>query len=242
MLRNSFENRLVGLLRKAGVPGQDEDEMIKLYEDALSVSESGYRIVHKRDVDEIFVNNYNDEWIINWNGNIDISFCFDFFAVITYISDYYGKDDSGTLHHIREALKESTNDDFKAKMLLVAQTFLTHRQIGECEAYFRILPHLHLKDSNVETVFVATGFNKNRSKFLKQITEEEAKKYPNIVKIERKTGILIEKPSLLDKYERMDKQINEALDLLTYLQFSKKFSSSNIEPKEGDLQSKSIPK
>ena len=56
-----LKNRLVGLLRKVGVPGQDEDEMIKLYENALSVSESGYRIVHKKDVDEIFVNIYNPE-------------------------------------------------------------------------------------------------------------------------------------------------------------------------------------
>ena len=28
-------------------------------------------------------------------------------AVITYISDYYSKDDSGTLHHIKEALQNS---------------------------------------------------------------------------------------------------------------------------------------
>ena len=40
----------------------------------------------------------------------------------------------------------------------------------------------------------------------------------------------------------MDKQINEILNLLTYLQFSKKFSSSNIEPKDGELLSKLITK
>ena len=235
--------RLLALLRKANFSKEENDEkLIQEYEQALSVSEIGYRLLLERDVDEIFVNNYNEEWIINWDGNIDISFCFDFFAVITYISDYYGKDDSGTLHHIKEALKQAGNDNLKSKMSLVAQTFLTHRQIGECEAFFRILPHLHLKDSNTHTVFVATGFKQNRSKFLKPITKEEAKRYPNIVKIERKTEMLIEKPSLLDKYVRMDKIINEALNLLTYLQFSKKFSSSNIKPKEGELQSKLIKK
>ena len=154
---------------------EDDEKLILEYEKAISLSEIGYRLVLERDVDEIFVNNHNEEWIISWNGNIDISFCFDFYAVITYISDYYGKDDSGTLHHIKQALKHANNDDLKSRLSLVAQTFQTHRQIGECEAYFRILPQLHLKDSNVETVFVATGFLKNMSKFLKAIKEEEAK-------------------------------------------------------------------
>ena len=134
--------------KKANFSKEETDEkIIEEYEQALSVSEVGYRLILERDIDEIYVNNYNEEWIIIWDGNIDISFCFDFFAVITYISDYYGKDDSGTLHHIREALKKSGNDDFKAKMSLVAQNFLTHRQIGECEAYFRILPALNPKNN-----------------------------------------------------------------------------------------------
>ena len=81
-----------------------------------------------------------------------------------------------TLEHCTILNKlHANNDDLKSRLSLVAQTFQTHRQIGECEAYFRILPQLHLKDSNVETVFVATGFLKNMSKFLKAIKEEEAK-------------------------------------------------------------------
>ena len=38
----------------------------------LKISTGGYKIVHKRDIDEIYVNNYNKEWIKSWNANMDI--------------------------------------------------------------------------------------------------------------------------------------------------------------------------
>ena len=131
------------------------------YHNALGVSENGYRIILKRDVAETMVNNYNPEWILNWNANMDIQLCLDFFAIITYISDYYSKDDSGTMRHIKEALKSAGNEPLLKRLSLVVQKFLTHRQIGESEAYYRILPHLHMKESNVEAVFVQTGFKEN---------------------------------------------------------------------------------
>ena len=80
---------------------------------------------------------------------MDLQFCLDFFAFITYISDYYSKDDSGTMKFIKEALKNAENENLRSKLSLVAHKFLTHRQIGKCEAYFRILPHLLMKDSNI---------------------------------------------------------------------------------------------
>ena len=36
------------------------------------------------------------------------------------------------------------------------------------------------------------------------MTDQEAERYQNIVKIEGKSGVLMEKPSLIDKFERMD--------------------------------------
>ena len=110
---------------------------------------------------------------------MDLQLCLDFYAIITYISDYYSKDDSGTMKFIKEALKQAGNESLKSKLSLVVHQFLTHRQIGECEAYFRILPHLHMKHSNIEAVFVQTGFEQNRSKFLKKLTESEAEQCAN---------------------------------------------------------------
>ena len=141
------------------------------YEQALSVNKKGYSIHYKRDVDETMVNTYNPEWISAWNGNMDFQLCLDYFAVITYISDYYCKDDSGTMKMLQEAMKDSSNEDLRSKLRKMVSVFLTHRQMGESEAYYRIIPSLHMKDSNVKTVFAQTGFNPSR--YLEKVEEKD---------------------------------------------------------------------
>ena len=125
-----------------------------MYEEALTFSSPGYSVVLARDIDELFVNNYNSEWIKAWRGNMDIQVCLDFFAVITYITEYYMKDDTSTMKFLMDALKGSEADTLKEKMQVVMNMFITARQMGEAEAYYRILPELHLKESNCTTVYV----------------------------------------------------------------------------------------
>ena len=81
-------------------------------------------------MDELFINPYNKEWMKAWNANMDIQVVLDFFAVITYVTDYYAKDDTGKADVIKQMLKESQCQSLKEKMRIVANTFLTHRQIG----------------------------------------------------------------------------------------------------------------
>ena len=145
----------------------------KDYEKALSVSSVGTTIVMKRAVDEIYVNNYNPEWIRAWNGNMDLQVCLDYHAVITYITDYYSKDESGTMDFLKQAARENSHKDRTELMRLLSQVFLTHRQNGECEAYYKIFPNLHLTDSNVKTVFVATNFPDQRYKFLVKVSDNQ---------------------------------------------------------------------
>ena len=73
--------RIEELVRLTGV-GPEE------YYEALGTSKSGYSIVQKRDLDEMYINSYNAEWIRAWNGNMDIQIVLDYFAVITYVTDY----------------------------------------------------------------------------------------------------------------------------------------------------------
>jgi hypothetical protein len=98
------------------------------------------------------------------------------------------KDDSGTLKFIKEALDKAPDASLKTKLCLVKNTFLTHRQIGESEAYYKLFKHLHLTHSNISAVFAPTGFKKNRSRFLKQITEEQASYSENVIEVEDKEG------------------------------------------------------
>ena len=69
----NIEKRVKDLCEAAKV---DYDMYLK----ALSTSKTGYSVVQKRDLDEIYINSYNIEWIRAWNGNMDIqvvhSFCF----------------------------------------------------------------------------------------------------------------------------------------------------------------------
>ena len=86
-------------------------------------------------------------------------------------SDYYLKPDNKMLEFLLAALKENEDLTLHEKLKLMKDTFLTHRQIGESECYYRLLPHMHLADSNLGSVFLHTGFNKSR--FLRKIDDDE---------------------------------------------------------------------
>ncbi len=156
---------ILELLQRANVDEKD-------YYDALSSTLRGTKIVLKRNVKDVFINNYNEEWLRAWNGNMDLQICLDSFAIATYITDYYTKDESGTTKVLKEAAKQDFSN-IKDKMKCLAQVFLTHRQIGMCEAFYRILPSLHLSQSNVKCVFVHTGFPSNRSRFLQRVPSKK---------------------------------------------------------------------
>jgi hypothetical protein len=94
------KKRILELLAVAGVSDSD-------YIEALSYSRAGYSVHLKRDLDEIYINSYNPEWIRAWDGNIDIQPCFDYFGVITYVTDYFMKDDTGTMEILKEVVERS---------------------------------------------------------------------------------------------------------------------------------------
>ena len=133
------------------------------YIEALSMSKSAYGVVLARDIDELNINPYNVEWIRAWDGNMDIQPVLDFYAVITYVTDYYSKDDSGTMEIMKKVMENSEKKDLQERMRQVANTFLTHRQMGEAEAVYRLIPSLTLSMSNVTCQFVQTAPKEERS-------------------------------------------------------------------------------
>ena len=91
-----FRDRLLAVLKKANIenilgineklPEEVRDkELLKEYHKLLSFSIKGYSVVLKRDVSEIYINNYCLEWLPIWNSNMDISPVFDYFAVLVYV-------------------------------------------------------------------------------------------------------------------------------------------------------------
>jgi hypothetical protein len=69
--------RIDELLKIAGATYQE-------YSDAIECSvKQGHMILLERDIDEVYINAFNPEWLEAWGGNIDLQPCFDYFAVIT---------------------------------------------------------------------------------------------------------------------------------------------------------------
>ena len=103
---------------------------------------------------------------------MDIQFCQDPFAVATYICDYLMKTEDGMTELFKAALKENPSLQQKDKQNLLKTIYLTHRQVGLCEAIYRLIPSMKMKDSNITTTFVSSGFPQNRCSFVSKFREE----------------------------------------------------------------------
>ena len=147
---SSIADQLREVCRIAGVKYTD-------YINALGISNRGYSVVFERSLSEMFINPFNETWIRSWNANLDLQPVLDYFAVVTYVTDYYAKDDSGTMEILKNTLKDKDITDVQEKMKVSANVYLTHRQIGEAEAVFRLIPSLTLSMSNITCQFVPTG-------------------------------------------------------------------------------------
>ena len=108
----------------------------------------------------------------------------------------------------------------KEKMRLVRNVFLTHREMGQSEALYRIIHSMHLTESSIGDVFLNTG--RKKSRFLKKISEDEANEAANVVTIAESDGLYVETSSLLDKYEK--RPFN--LKWMSPMQFSKRYTTA----------------
>ena len=101
-------------------------------------------------------------------------------------------------------------------------TYISARQMGECEAFFKIFPDMNFKDSNVGTVFVPTNKKEDRSKFMIKVEEDDDYNGKEKKRIANRDGWYVEKYDVIDKYTRRDKGF-EGSDVLTSSQFLKMF-------------------
>ena len=233
--------RIRELLRRAEV---DED----LYYRALQHSPKGYVVVQKRDLDEIMVNSYNAEWIDVWDGNMDITFCTDFFGIITYMTEYFVKDETKTMEAIKAALRNCPSEDTKERMKVIANAFMKTRQVGESEACFKLLQELLLKNSNVSCIWVtledpATKMQRMKRVMIEGATEEN-KKYKKIDGVE---GLWMEQPDIVSKWFRREPVSEEELmdgkyahpGDISLAQFAKMYVPANArEPKYREGETK----
>ena len=145
-----------------------------------------------------------------------------------YLSISRFKDNTGTIDFLKAALEQSENMGLKERMRLVRNTFLTHREMGQSEALYRIIPSMHLTESSIGDVFLNTG--RNKSKFLKKLSEDEANATANVVTIAESDGLYVETSSLLDKYQKRP----SSLKMISPMQFAKRYT--NARETKSDLK------
>ena len=163
---------------------QEENQSIKEFLDSLAIKEDDYykaltlsirgtSIILKRTLKERYVNNYNPEFMVAWQGNMDLQFCTDIYAIVTYITDYLTKPDKGFEKLLETALKSKGNCHDFQRFNEVKRIYFTHRQINVSEAIYRLLPTLTMKDSNQKTRFISSGLPEKRSVMFLPKSEED---------------------------------------------------------------------
>ena len=90
-----IKNRATRIDMLLEAAGTNEKEYIKAIQCA---NKKGYTVLLARDIDEGYINPFVPEWLEAWDGNVDCQPCFDFFGVITYVTDYLTKDDTGVVN------------------------------------------------------------------------------------------------------------------------------------------------
>lgn len=194
------------------------------YYRAISVSVNGVSIVLKRDLDEIFVNPYNPEWINAWNGNMDFQCCLDYFQIISYITDYYMKSEGQLIDILMEAAKEVKKKNLSEQMKTLTHAFLQHRQVSLSEAVYSLIPNLHLKDSNIKSQYIATGFPNQRSKFLEHVVDAKQNDV-SLISIKGREGKYKVRKSIHEKYAKRPAILEE----LCLAQFQMMYESKSIK-------------
>ena len=80
---------------------EDKDsQLLRKYHELLSHSMKGFAAVLRRDIDEVWTNSFNHEWLEIWDSNLDVQIALDMYAIVTYITDYYLKV-SNTIHYCK---------------------------------------------------------------------------------------------------------------------------------------------
>ena len=113
--------------------------------------------------------------------------------------DYFTKDSTGLTDVLKTAVKQLSEDlDMREKCNKMADQFMTHRQVGEAEACYKLFANMNLVYSSIATIFVPTEPKGQRRQFLQRQDPESGQGF----KVEDKEGLFLEKPDLISKYER----------------------------------------
>ncbi|KAK7886520.1 hypothetical protein WMY93_026141 [Mugilogobius chulae] len=129
-------------------------------EEALIKLGGNTQIILKRELKELYNNNYNKPCVRTWRANMDIQLVIDAWACIVYIVTYISKAERqmGLLLHNAALEAKKGNLDAQQSMKKMGTVYLHNREVSAQEAVYR-LTNMHLKECSRKTVFAPAGEN-----------------------------------------------------------------------------------
>ena len=238
-LETTVELHRAGKLARIKMMCDEANIVYNDYIEAITFSPLGYSVVLQRDLDEVYINNYNVEYLRAWNGNMDMQIALDFFSIITYLTEYINKEDTGVSKKMREALKDDRNLDLRDRLKKAANVYTQCRQMGEAEACYRLMPELKLKMSNVTTQFVSTGLKEERSATFRKATEKHLSTGIHCVELDGHEGLWYQIPDFWSKYLRRP----EILEDICFAQFARMYRGkpNGKEDEESNIGQEDLP-
>ncbi|XP_029910642.1 uncharacterized protein LOC115361416 [Myripristis murdjan] len=131
----------------------------EIFERAYRRLEKKHKVVYRRGVNEVWVNQYSKKLLKCWNANMDISFVTDAYAVVIYIISYITKAEREIgllLTNAQKEAKKQGNLSAKEALRKLGSVYLHNRDVCAQEAVYR-LTNMHLRECSRKVVFVPTG-------------------------------------------------------------------------------------
>ncbi|XP_029957163.1 uncharacterized protein LOC115395673 [Salarias fasciatus] len=147
-----------------------------IFEMAYRRLEKKTKVVYRRGLKEVWVNQYSKKLLKCWNANMDLSFVTDAYAVIVYIISYITKAEREIGLLLNNAQKEANKEgNLSAREALkkLGSVYLHNRDVCAQEAVYR-LTNMHLKECSRKVVFVPTGDNIVRMSLPLHVLKERA--------------------------------------------------------------------
>ena len=130
----------------------------EMYILALRTTINKKKMFLKRNISEIFINNYMKKLINVWKANHDIQYVLDPYSCVVYICDYLMKNNKGMSKLLEAAAREAKegNMDLKQSVRHIGNKFFNCSEMSEQECAYSLL-ELPITQSSIKVQFINTS-------------------------------------------------------------------------------------
>ena len=192
------------------------------YKDLSISSDSAFQIHFKRDRKSCFINNYFEDGLMAWEGNLDIQPVLDYYKAVSYTCAYLSKSEDESSQAMKQEAREAyeSGKPVCERMKSVARAYRTHRKMSIQEAVTIALPELWLRKTCPTVVFANSNLPEKRYRICRSEAE--------ILNIPANSKDLL-KRNMLDRYiDRPNKIFRQGkyqlLDDMCYEEFISNYS------------------